>query len=1272
MRRGVGLTEGGCTCDTSRTPLSTAGGGDGKHAVNGTSHMFGWIGKAFLKLIGGTRNERLVRAKLQFVRERINPLEPQMRELTDEQMLEKSHELRRRLEDGEPREAVRPEAFALVREASRRAQKHRHFDVQLVAGMVLDEGTIAEEATGEGKTIACFPAMYLAVLEGLKVHLVTTNDYLVRVGAEFAKPVFELLGVTVGYITSDMSAYGPEAAPRREAYQCDITYGMNSEFGFDYLRDNMKMSAAEQVQGELGFAIVDEVDNILIDEARTPLIISGPAHGQTNLYRKADSIARDLIRRNQQWDQANNRVEALKREIKSLEGQADRGGDGKAREKLKKAQEDLEEADRKLAQQTKYYEVELDKKSVHMTHEGVGAAQDIAGVGSFYVGANMEWPHLMTQALRAHLVFEKDKDYVVQDGRIIIVDEFTGRLLEGRQWSDGLHQAVEAKEGVTIKEETQTLATVTLQNYFKLYKRLAGMTGTAMTEASEFLKIYNLDAVAVPTHRPICRVDHNDLIFGEAEGKYKAIVEEINKVSKAGRPVLVGTTSIERSEKISQMLQRTYGIEHQVLNGRLENATRESEIVKNAGMQKPLKAGSKQMIGTVTIATNMAGRGTDIKLGPGVVYDKCRVPSDEKLRELGLEPEELYPAGVSKCCIGCEQYDPVNNCAHCFKPKLDDAFPDRGKLECTKSVPCGLHIVGTERHEARRIDNQLRGRAGRQGDPGSSRFFLSLRDELMAIFAGEWTLKVLSWLGLQGDAAIEDKRVSKGVERAQRKVEERNFEVRKNLLEYDESMDHQRSEFYSRRQKILEGRQLEGLVMDLVDESLAEAVGSYLDGNYVRRCIAEWARQTLQIALEPADVRAEDLDDLDSLTSDLRERARDEAANTISMTLGEYVDPEADRKEWDLRGLSSWAMSRFRVNVSQNQLRKMEPEQIEQELIGQAAEQIDQQDLTGVARYLEPGFAQASLAEWVQAKFGLEMTVEELSGEIEDVQARLTDRVAELYRQREIEYPVEYAMDMTLGAQGPENVYALNALADWANRKYALDWTGEQLQAKAPAEIYKELRAQSEQWQDESFLADAVRQAVGPDPDIAAAIKYARERFDTPLNEDDFDGDVTGRLVQAGMRFFRREMTSLERYVLLQIYDSAWKDHLLGMDHLKGSIGLRGYAEQDPKVAYKREGARQYEEMLSSVREKVTGMIFKVRLSADTQQSSVYQVSDTVHRQLSGYGHLAGQQNLADQAQQTEQTKVQTIRRDIPKVGRNDPCPCGSGKKYKKCCGQNA
>ncbi len=1217
----------------------------------------------FIKMIGGTRNERLVRARMRRISEQVNPLEDRMRSLSQAEMLEMSHDLKRRLSEGENRDSVKPEAFALIREASRRARQHRQFDVQLVAGLVLDEGSIAEEATGEGKTIACYPAIYLAVLEGKHVHVVTTNDYLVQRDAEFAQPVFELLGVSVGFIVSQMPN-----DKRKQAYACDVNYGTNSEFGFDYLRDNMKLSASEQVQGSLDYAIIDEVDNILIDEARTPLIISGPARGNTDKFRKADQVAREMISRNRNYDRLNRTVENLKLEVKSLEGEVSKDRDNDSLKKRFEAkQKELESKERELEATPSLYKVELDKKSAHMTDEGVVVAQEIAGIGSFYVGANMEWPHLMDQALRAHLVFEKDKDYVVQDGKVVIVDEFTGRLMEGREWSDGLHQAVSAKERVRIKQQNQTLATITLQNYFKLYGKLAGMTGTAITEANEFMKIYSLDVVQVPTHRPINRMDYNDMIYLDEASKYTALAEEINNVSKTGRPVLVGTTSIEKSERLSELLTREFGVDHQVLNARPENAANEADIVAKAGQQKPLRSNSKKMVGTVTIATNMAGRGTDIKLGPGVVYPNCRVPDDEKLRRMGLEPDELFPAGVNKCCIHCPQYDPATNCAHCFKPKLDESFPTRGREQCPAEVPCGLHIVATERHEARRIDNQLRGRSGRQGDPGSSRFFLSVRDELITLFAPDWLPKILAWAGM-GEQGLESKRLSKGIERAQKKVENRNFERRKHLLDYDEVMDHQRKTFYTQRQAVLEGRQLENLVRDMVFEIIEEYAEDYLSSDYPARCISEWAKQALQVSVEPERIRASGLEDFEDLQADLRQRAKDEARSTISMTLGEYMDPDIPAGEWDLKGLTGWAMSRFNVQLSQNQLRKINPPEVEEMLIEQAEEKIDQIDLSSAARFLEEDFATESLAEWARSQFNIEVQARDLTGGVESAIQTLEDKADAMYRTREVEYPVEYAIDMTLGRYGPDNVYALDALAQWANRKFEAGWSGTDLQNRKPAEIHRELLEMSREWIEGDRLEKTVDQALSGNDGVSEAVEFARQRFDTELTCEDFDGmDPAQKLRRIGRSYLRREMTELERFVLLQIYDSSWKDHLLAMDHLSDSISLRAHAEQDPRVAYKREGSAMFQEMLTGIRNKVTDMIFKVRLSAEQEMTSVYQISNVVHEQLSGYDHLA--QDMADQQEAAQPRKVETIRRDEPKVGRNDPCPCGSGKKYKKCCG---
>ncbi|NQU76088.1 MAG: preprotein translocase subunit SecA [Planctomycetes bacterium] len=1230
--------------------------------------MLALLGRIFVKLIGGTRNERLVRSMSGYVGANVNTLEGRFLAMSDSDLRAVSDRLHRRLTDGERPQALMGEAFAAVREASRRARAHRQFDVQLVAGQVLHAGNIAEEATGEGKTIACYPAIYMMALQGRKVHIVTVNDYLVRRDAEFAGPIFAALGLTVGYIQSDM-----ENAHRQAAYACDVTYGTNSEFGFDYLRDHMKLSPEDQVQGSLDFAIVDEVDNILIDEARTPLIISGPAYGDVSRYVKADSVARRLEALQKQ---ANHETMARIRQWGDKRP-AEYGADPKFKEALKKFKADssqrsgfaLTEDEAVALGHRQYFVVNAENKNVGMTHDGVTAAQEDRQLGAIYQDG-MEWPHLITQSLRARLVYEKDRDYVVRNGDVIIVDEFTGRLMEGRQWSDGLHQAVEAKEGVPVKQENQTLATITLQNYFKLYDKLAGMTGTAMTESDEFMKIYHLDVVSVPTHRPVNRVDYNDRIYRSEGQKFQAIVDEIHKYCMSGRPVLVGTTSVEKSERLSDALTHQYGIKHEVLNARPENAAREADIIVAAGCRHPLKKGSDEMVGNVTIATNMAGRGTDIKLAPETVHTACHVPADAEL-PAGVSPSRLYPAGVNKCCLHCQEYDAATSCAHCFKPKIDPDFPIRGRTACRQDVPCGLHVVGTERHEARRIDNQLRGRSGRQGDPGSSRFFLSLEDDLLRVFAGPTVLKLLDWLGMEDGLAIEHKHISKALEKAQKRVEQRNFDIRKHLLEYDEIMDYQRRTFYEVRQRILEGRDLNEIIVDMIVQTIADGVAERLGGPYGKQCICDWARANLRLELDPGQVRAEEPDDFNAVADNLRSRAKDDALADISRSLGEYVDPEMPIRDWDLGGLGNWTMSRYGVSISQAKLRQMTPEQIAEALSEAANERIDQIDLAPLAAYLGEDFSRRALAQWSGQKFGLKVDANELVGDVERVAQTLTASALAAYRQREIEYPVEYAMQLAFPDGETSNVFHCAALAEWINAKYRASVAPEQFEGRRGEEILAGLIQISREYAEGGRLAEEVARHLDSAHSPAEHVRFAAERFDTTLDDGDFDGaEAREVIIAAGQRFLRREIGTLERFVLLQEYDSAWKDHLLEMDHLKSGIGLRGYAEQDPKIAYKREGAELFREMFDGVRNRVSENIFKVRLSASARLANVYQISNMVHEELVGYDHLA--QEMAAQQQAAKPQKVQTIRRAIPKVGRNELCPCGSGKKFKKCCGKDS
>ncbi len=704
------------------------------------------------------------------------------RALTDEQLRDLTPPLKQRLASGATLEDILPEAYAACREAGRRTKNMRHFDSQILGGIVLHRGNIAEMVTGEGKTLVATLPAYLNALTGKGVHIITVNDYLARRDCEWMTPIYKALGISAGFIQSDM-----DAPARRRAYDCDITYGTNSEFGFDHLRDNMKPARwgdpdfdpwYHQCQRALNYAIIDEVDNILIDEARTPLIISGQAFTDVRRYAQANDIAVKLT-------------------------------------------------DLQKAQPGRFFEVKEKEHTCHLTDEGIRKAEELAGVESFYTAGNMEWPHLIDNSLRAHHLYKKDKQYAVMNDEetrekvVIIIDEFTGRLMHGRQWSDGLHQAVEAKharDGVRIKEETQTLATITLQNFFRMYKKLAGMTGTAMTEANEFWKIYKLEVIAIPTNKPLIRVNSPDLIYRTTKEKWKACVDEIAEVHESGRPMLIGTTDVDKSIKLSEMLKRR-GIKHELLNALPEHAAREAEIVAQAGR-----------IGSVTIATNMAGRGTDIILGGNPETMAWARLKDKYATRLDV-PEDLWKTTVDEI-------------------EKREKMKEQGRQVAEMG---GLHIVGTERHESRRIDNQLRGRAGRQGDPGSSRFYLSLEDDLMRIFAGEWVSNLLARLGMEEGQAIESRMVSRRIEGAQKKIEERNFESRKSLLDFDEVMDKQRKDVYGKRQEVLDGANPKLRVIAMIRQEIDSALKRFLDLNYGAATFAEFASNRLGIEFDASE-----------------------------------------------------------------------------------------------------------------------------------------------------------------------------------------------------------------------------------------------------------------------------------------------------------------------------------------------------------------------------------------------------------------------------------
>ncbi len=1200
-----------------------------------------WLVKIF-----GSRNERLVKGYMQAALA-AGRFEEQIQTCSDEDLKNKTIEFKQRLKDGVPPSELLPEAFAVVREAARRTVNMRHFDVQLVGGNVLYDGKIAEMATGEGKTLVATLAAYLVHLTGRHVHIVTVNDYLAKRDAEWMGPIYRALGLSVGAIQADMDTVGQE---RRDQYNCDITYGTNNEFGFDYLRDNMKLSLEQMAQGPLEYAIIDEVDSILVDEARTPLIISGPAFDDVTRYKKADGVARQLIAQQRQYNAT------LLSQIKNNEYLSQRAAQNRvSEEKIREAADkflydnfDLDEEESELVGLSQLFVRKKDSKSVDLTHEGIGAAQKIAGIGSFFTGSDMDWPHMLKQALRAHMAFEREKDYVVLDGKVIIVDEFTGRLMHGRQWSDGLHQAVEAKENVQVKEETQTLATITLQNFFKLYEKIAGMTGTASTEAEEFMKIYKLDVVVIPTNRPCVRDDRDDLIFKTMREKFNAIVDEIYQTSAAGLPILVGTVSIEKSEAISQALTKRHGLDHEVLNAKQH--AREAAIVEKAGHQHAAPDGS--MRGNVTIATNMAGRGTDIKLGPGVLYEVQKIEDS---------PEEK---GVQICTLRQESTGRI------VAFKSTDPLADVFQIRPGQKRAGGLRILGTERHEARRIDNQLRGRSGRQGDPGASQFFLCFDDDLLRIFSPDWVVKALSMplMGWEEGMPIQHRRISKGIEKAQKKVEERNFEIRKSLLEYDEVMDYQRKIFYARRRSLLAGEDLKGILRSMLEGVIEKAVRIMLDPMYPYNCIVEWARGEFNVELdrrhlegmEPADIEQQ-----------IKEIAGKNLASDISISLGEYLEDYTDPSTWKLDALTKWAMSAFKVSLSAGKLRHMSAEEIEQTLVEAACGQVEKKDASRLRDFVREDFALTMLRTWARGKFGIDLSLEDLKDKKAAViEGLLSEKVDEKYTRREIEYPVEYAMNMAFGPQGP-NVYAFEALADWANRRFGATLTLEEIQNSKPEAIYKKLLGLSEQYHN-GWLEKEVAEKVEWASSMDKLADWANQRFDSSFTTEDLADkpQAEAKILAAGRDFLRQELADLEKYVLLQIHDSAWKDHLYSMDHLKESIMLRAYAEKDPKVEYKHEGYRMFEQMLESIEDKVTDVIFRVRLEPRSQARSVWTVSRTQHDQV-GQFEMDQRQRAAAQAPQGEQ-KVKTIRLGQPKVGRNDPCPCGSGKKYKKCCGQNA
>ncbi len=990
-----------------------------------------------LTKVFGTANERVIKKLLPVVTQ-VGAFEPEIEKFSDEQLRAKTAEFRDRIAarvqnitDPEERlkterevlDEILPEAFAVVREAGWRAVKMRHFDVQLIGGMVLHQGKISEMKTGEGKTLVATLACYLNALAGHGVHVVTVNDYLAKRDAEWMGKIYEFLGLTVGVIVHDLSD-----DERRAAYGADITYGTNNEFGFDYLRDNMKFEIKDCVQRGHYFAIVDEVDSILIDEARTPLIISGPTDQTTDKYEKVRRIIPAL---------------ELGEEIESLEGKTFTGD----------------------------YFVDEKHKTIGVTDEGWVTIEDKLGIDNIASAENWDLKHYVETAIKAHSLYKRDVDYVVKDGEVIIVDTFTGRLMPGRRWSDGLHQSIEAKENVKIRKEDQTLATITFQNYFRLYKKLSGMTGTAETEAAEFEKIYKLEIVVIPTNKPLLRVENPDVVYRTEKEKFKAAADNIAELNETGQPVLVGTVSIEKSERLSAILQRK-GIRHVVLNAKQHE--REAEFVAQAGR-----------VGMVTIATNMAGRGTDILLGGNAEFlARQELVRQGRARAISLAEgaiNPMAPAGFLRFYYQGQEFEVSDS-------DWTDTFAVHNQAAQKEHEEViakgGLFILGTERHESRRIDNQLRGRAGRQGDPGASRFYLSLEDDLMRIFAKQWVSTLLEKLGMEEGVPIESKMISNRIEAAQKAVEAQNFESRKHLLEYDDVMNKQREAVYGLRRQLLEGVDQRELILD-----------DYVGG-------------------------------------------------ILSSVLDEFAPDDKHPDEWNIKGMDERLMGQFGFSMSQAGINAKE--------------------------------------------------------------------------------------------------LARHELGD---------------------EIFEALKRQYEQ--KEQILS-------------APQMRYH------------------------------------ERMVMLSVIDGLWKEHLLSMDHLKEGIGLRGYAQQDPLVAYKRESFDMFEAMMAKFQEDTVRFLFRMQiLGPDGMPINVPPpqprgevpaappVASAEERLLPGNGNggfreaqprevpisTRAPQTTIDAIEKEFAKKKQreleaaqragggsngsqpTQRRTGEKVGRNDPCPCGSGKKYKKCHG---
>jgi preprotein translocase subunit SecA len=1200
--------------------------------------------------------------------DRVNKLETTMAALSDDELKGLSTKYRERLRQGETLEDLMPEAFAACREAGRRTKGMRHYDVQIVGGAVLHKGAIAEMVTGEGKTLVATLAAYLNALEGKGVHVVTVNDYLARRDCEWMLPIYNALGVSAAYIQSDQ-----DPQTKRYAYECDITYGTNSEFGFDYLRDNMKPARFDderrhpyyrQVQRTpLNFAIIDEVDNILIDEARTPLIISGPAFSDVRNYEKSDEIARKLTELERK---ARQEMKAAGTVV--LSGHE---GDGLP---IMSPVDPTKVDPQNPPPKGVYFEIKEKERTCHLTDAGVREAEKLAGVESFYTVGNMEWPHLIDNALRATHMYQKDKHYMIAaDPRennevgIIIIDEFTGRAMFGRQWSDGLHQAVEAKhrkEGVKIKQETQTLATVTLQNFCKLYGKVGGMTGTAMTEANEFWKIYKLEVVAVPTNKALRRVNAPDLVYKTEKEKWDAVVEEVAEIHATGRPILIGTTDVAKSEILSGYLKRK-GIKHELLNAKPENVAREAEIVAQAGRA-----------GAVTISTNMAGRGTDIILGGNpetLAWAQLKRLTDADGRPLyptRLEiPNDVWTQTVEEI-------------------EKKDRMKEEGRRIAEQG---GLHIVGTERHESRRIDNQLRGRAGRQGDPGSSRFYLSLEDDLMRLFGGERLRRLMNnpWLGLKDGEAIESGMLSRQIEKAQKRVEEYHFDQRKNLLEYDEVMDFQRKKTYGQRQAILDGKNPRGMILEMIEAQVNAAVARYTTDNYGAASFAEFASNRFGVEFTAQDFRNAHFEEAVGVAQDKASRM---APTFVVEAMDESLNPDEDEKDWKWQEFTRAINARYGLKVTDKELKAVGREGMSEHVLQIAEKAILETDLSDGKRFLERRYGAESLVDWVRQKFGLTVNLNEVASlEADDLKALVSKKVREAYRAKDLDFPVQVGLAAFLPEKlRPDRRPDREKLAAFAAQRFPGAHVPDDVIRTEPRSRIKEMllaanaayMPTADYPEIDAKVADALSGTKASEPaDAAELADWAKAELNLDVDPLLLTGvspekarDVLLNLYDTK---YRPEMHDTERSLVLDQLDGAWKSHLLTMDHLRSVVGMAGYAQEDPKIVYKREGMKLFDDMWVGVEDRVSESIFRMEDIADEQvQSALWAGATAMHDSAQSAASVAQRQMAAAPTQQqqmstntgsSEPKKVEQIRNVGSKVGRNDPCPCGSGKKYKAC-----